>query len=96
MTAAKQFIVISYDISNDKRRLKAAKTLEDFGARVQYSVFECRLTPPEFEKLKKRLQPYAREAQDTIRMYFIGSEDVPRIQVMGAGKVTEESPYFIH
>jgi CRISPR-associated protein Cas2 len=91
----KQFIVISYDISNDRRRTKAAKTLEDFGRRVQYSVFECRLLPPEFDRLKKRLKPFVRESQDTIRIYFIGAEDVPRIQVIGAGKVTEERPYFI-
>lgn len=92
---AKQFIVISYDISDDKRRLKTAKTLEDFGKRVQYSVFECRLLPAEFEKLKKRLTPHVREAQDSIRFYFIGAEDVSRIQVLGHGKVTEEKSYFI-
>lgn len=91
----KQFIVVSYDISNDKRRTKAAKTLEDFGKRVQYSVFECRLLPTEFEKLKRRLQPVVRESQDTIRFYFIGAEDVNRIQVIGAGKVTEDKTYFI-
>ena len=95
MAMSKQFIVISYDISDDKRRTKAAKTLEDFGTRVKYSVFECRLLPAEFDKLKKRLKPFVREAQDTIRFYFIGAEDVTRIQVMGAGKVTEERPYFI-
>jgi len=91
----KQFIVISYDISDNKRRTKVAKTLEDFGKRVQYSVFECLLLPAEFIKLKKRLKPYVREARDTIRFYFIGAEDVSRIQMMGAGKVTEEKPYFI-
>mgnify|MGYP001040444824 FL=1 len=92
---SKQFIVVSYDISNDKRRTKAAKTLEDFGARVQYSVFECRLLPAEFNKLRKRLQPFVREAQDSIRFYFIGAEDVGRIQVMGAGKVTEDKSFFV-
>lgn len=92
---AKQFIVISYDISDDKRRTKTAKTLEDFGKRVQYSVFECRLLPTEFDKLKKRLKPFVRESNDTIRFYFIGAEDVGRIQVMGSGKVTEEKPYFM-
>jgi CRISPR-associated protein Cas2 len=91
----KQFIVVSYDITNDKRRTKAAKTLEDFGKRVQYSVFECRLLPTEFEKLKRRLQPFVRESQDTVRFYFIGAEDVNRIQVIGAGKVTEDKTYFL-
>lgn len=92
---SKQFIVISYDISDDRRRTRVAKALEDFGRRVQYSVFECQLLPAEFAKLKKRLKPYVHDAQDTIRFYFIGAEDVHRIQVLGAGKVTVEKPYFI-
>ena len=35
------FYVVSYDISDDRRRLNLVKTLLDFGAMVQYSVFEC-------------------------------------------------------
>ena len=38
------FIVISYDIPADKRRTKLAQLLENYGQRVQYSVFECLLT----------------------------------------------------
>ena len=38
-------IVVSYDIPDDRRRLRLANTLKDFGIRVQYSVFECRLEP---------------------------------------------------
>jgi len=91
----KQFIVISYDITNNKRRTKVAKTLEDYGKRVQYSVFECLLLPAELAKLKKLLRPQVRESQDTIRYYSIGAEDVPRIRVMGFGKITEEKPFFI-
>ncbi len=33
-------ILISYDISNDKKRTKFAKYLSKFGHRLQYSVFE--------------------------------------------------------
>jgi len=91
----KQFLVVSYDIGDDKRRRKVMKTLEDFGTRVQYSVFECRLLTPQIEKLKKSLRPFVREAQDTIRFYFIGAEDVGRTVVIGAGKLTEERTFFI-
>jgi CRISPR-associated protein Cas2 len=91
----KQFIVISYDISDHKRRLKIAKTLEDFGRRVQYSVFECRLLPAELNKLIRLVKPLVRAAQDTIRFYFIGAEDVTRIQVIGAVKVTEDKTFYI-
>lgn len=93
--ATRQFLVVSYDISDDRRRREVMKALQDFGARVQFSVFECRLMPSEIEKLKKRLRPYVREAQDSIRFYFIGAEDVPRIQVMGDGKVSEDRHFFV-
>lgn len=33
-------IIVSYDISNDKKRTTFAKYLSRFGHRIQYSVFE--------------------------------------------------------
>ena len=90
----KQFILASYDISDDRRRRKVMQTMEDFGARVQYSVFECRLTPAQFERLKRRLTPFIRHERDSVRFYFISAEDIGRIQIMGNGKVTEESQLF--
>lgn len=43
--------VISYDISNDRRRNKIAKILLDYGRRVQYSVFECEMNQKSFKEL---------------------------------------------
>ncbi len=38
------FVVVAYDIPDDKRRLKVMNTLLDYGGtRVNYSVFECML-----------------------------------------------------
>ena len=34
--------IVSYDITSNKLRRKIAKELENYGVRVQYSVFECR------------------------------------------------------
>ena len=36
--------VVSYDISSDRLRNKVARTLEGYGTRIQYSVFECKLS----------------------------------------------------
>lgn len=90
-----QFVVISYDISDDKRRLKAMKALQDYGTRVQYSVFECRLQDRQLARLKRRLQPFVRDAQDSIRFYFISASDLNRIEVLGNGQVTPERAFFI-
>ncbi len=53
-------IVVSYDIPDDRRRLRLAHALKDFGARVQYSAFECHLEPDGLETLRKRLAKLVR------------------------------------
>jgi CRISPR/Cas system-associated endoribonuclease Cas2 len=45
-------IVVSYDIPDDRRRLRLAHALKDFGVRVQYSVFECHLEPDGLDSLR--------------------------------------------
>ena len=35
--------IIAYDIADNKRRLRVAKTLESWGYRIQESVFQLRL-----------------------------------------------------
>ena len=47
--------LVAYDIANPKRLVRVAKTCEDFGVRVQYSLFECRLEPDEFQRLWKAI-----------------------------------------
>jgi len=45
-------VMVSYDIANDKRRSKIARTMEDYGTRVQYSVFEVNLKPSQVDKMR--------------------------------------------
>jgi len=48
--------VVSYDVPDDRRRTRLAKILKDFGARVQYSVFECLLEDEQVDALRKRVE----------------------------------------
>ena len=48
--------VVAYDIADPKRLQRVAKHCEDFGLRVQYSVFECRLEADIFERFGKGMQ----------------------------------------
>ena len=64
------YIVISYDIKDDKRRTKIHKALKNYGAWVQYSVFECHLSEQEYRALRRRLEPLIQiEEADSIRFY---------------------------
>jgi CRISPR-associated protein Cas2 len=89
------FYAISYDIRDDRRRLKVAQVLKDFGSRVQLSVFEASLEPSELARLKKRLTPVLDPAQDSVRLYPLCGACVPGIEVLGQGLVTQEPDFII-
>lgn len=90
------FLVVSYDIPSNSRRTKIMKTLEGFGARVQYSVFECRLKPAEIEELRRKLKKLLSVKEDSIRIYFIGAEDVKRIERLGDARTVDERIFILH
>jgi CRISPR-associated protein Cas2 len=61
--------VIAYDIEADRRRTKVMNTLKDFGMRVQYSVFECELTPQRLDELRVRLRPLINPRRDKVHVF---------------------------
>lgn len=91
----KHFVVVSYDISSDRRRLKVMKIMEGFGERVQYSVFECRLTEGQVRELRRRLLRWVNPREDSVRFYFLSRADVARIRVLGLGAVTPEKEFYV-
>lgn len=88
------FILISYDIPDDKRRTRVAKALENFGTRVQYSVFECLLTATQLTEVRTRLTAIISLADDSVRCYFLPADAVPKIAILGRGTVTEDRAYI--
>jgi len=89
---AKQFIVASYDITDDKRRRKVMKAMEDFGKRVQYSVFECLLTREEYQAMRKAVRRVIRPRLDQVRFYPICKNCLRKTIVTSGKEVLTESP----
>ena len=76
--------VISYDIVQDKTRTRIAKTLESYGKRVQYSVFECVISQKQYEQLYEKLAELMGDDTDgSIRFYHICKNCEDRIVTMG-------------
>ena len=71
MHAKKQFIVVAYDISNNKRRNRIAKILESKGNRVNFSVFECMISIAELEQLYLKISKELKESADHVIYYKI-------------------------
>lgn len=90
-----QFVVVSYDIVSDQRRRKVMKALEGFGLRVQYSVFECLLTPAQMVEMQRKLKKLVGK-DDSVRFYFISADDVKRIALLGGANVTADRPFILH
>lgn len=89
------YVVVSYDIPDDKRRTKVMKTLKNFGAHVQYSVFECDLDSKDFKRLYKRLDKLVKPDQDDVRFYFLCETCMRKIRRLGHRKGPVERPGLI-
>lgn len=71
-------ILLAYDITCPKRLAKVAKTCEDYGVRVQYSLFECHLTPETLDELWLRLLYLINEDEDRIVAYSLDSRSASK------------------
>jgi CRISPR-associated protein Cas2 len=85
-------ILLSYDVPDDRRRTRLAHALKDFGERVQYSVFECRLTPKQLDRLRERVRPLIAPEEDSLRIYVLCAECQGRIESLGTGQIVLEDP----
>lgn len=75
--------VVCYDSPSRKRRTKLAKRMEGFGFRVQYSVFECELTPPLLAELIRLFDTLIDPDADNIRVYPVCEGCSRKIHVAG-------------
>ena len=87
--------VVSYDVVDDRRRTRLAKVLKDFGARVQLSVFECRLDLGQLDVMARRLRKVIDESKDSVRIYRLCNECVVKTVIQGTGKVTEDPEVYV-
>ena len=69
---AKQMLtLVSYDITEPKRLVKIAHHCEDYGVRIQYSVFECRLEAAVFDQFWNELLELINPATDRLVAFKI-------------------------
>lgn len=91
----KTYVLISYDITEDKTRTRLAKRLKDFGKRAQYSVFEAEITPAEMKNLRQTLARVKLGPRDSIRLYVLCGTCRTNISLWGSGEIAEDPDYVI-
>lgn len=81
-------VLITYDVNvttalGKKRLRHVAKQCQNFGQRVQNSVFECLVDPTQFTDLRHRLESIVDPETDSLRYYFLGANWKRRVEHYG-------------
>lgn len=82
-------VLVTYDVNTlseggRKRLRRVARACEDFGQRVQFSVFEIEVDPAQWVKLKARLEAEIVPEHDSLRYYYLGANWEHRVEHVGA------------
>jgi len=95
------FVIVSYDVATSdvggQRRLRrVARACQDFGQRVQFSVFECIVDPAQWTALKERLISEINPGKDSLRFYYLGANWRRHVEHVGAKEpLDQEGPLLI-
>lgn len=82
-------VLITYDVNTQtnagkKRLRKVAKQCQNYGQRVQNSVFECVIDPARLKLLQDILEKLIDPEKDSLRYYYLGDKWQTRVQHIGA------------
>jgi CRISPR-associated protein Cas2 len=82
-------VLVTYDVNTEteagkKRLTKVAKQCQDYGQRVQNSVFECILDPAQLKQLQSKLIKLIDPEKDSLRFYYLGDDWRKRVEHVGA------------
>lgn len=82
-------VLVSYDVKTEdrqgrKRLRQIARQCENWGQRVQYSVFECLVEPTQWTALRAALIDIMDKEKDSLRFYFLGANWKRRVEHVGA------------
>ena len=69
------FVIVIYDICNNKRRTRVSKCLESYGFRIQESAFECFLAKTKIKKMEKELKKNINLVEDSVKIYRMDGND---------------------
>ena len=81
-------VLITYDVNTEtasgkKRLRKVAKECQNYGQRVQNSVFECIVDNAQCVELKAILSDIIDKNLDSLRFYYLGNNYQTKIEHIG-------------
>lgn len=81
-------VLITYDVNTEtaagKTRLrKVAKQCQNYGQRVQNSVFECNVDTAKCRQIKAILEDIIDQEKDSLRFYYLGDRYKNKVEHIG-------------
>ncbi len=81
-------VLVTYDVSLEdpggaRRLRRVAKQCQNYGIRVQNSVFECRIDAGQYVQLKHLLEQEIDKEKDSIRFYSLGNRFAGKVEHIG-------------
>lgn len=82
-------VLVTYDVNTEtaagqKRLRKVAKQCQNYGQRVQNSVFECIIDSARLKQMQATLEKLIDKDKDSLRFYYLGDEWRNRVEHIGA------------
>lgn len=82
-------VLITYDVKTETkagqaRLRRVSKKCQDYGQRVQNSVFECLIDPAQLKELQHALNKIIDPEVDSLRFYYLGDKWKSRVEHIGA------------
>lgn len=86
----KEYYIVAYDITDDRRRYRILKLMKDFGRRIQYSVYECELADEEFDRMLRRALSVIDKKEDSVVVVRLCSKCLDGIMFFGTKEIRND------
>lgn len=86
------YVVVAYDVRDDRRRLRLSRLLCGYGERLQYSVFECRVSRVQYVTLREQVKEIVDSEVDRVFFYLLCGACRERVERLGGtGPLPEDA-----
>ncbi len=89
------YTVIAYDITDARRLHKVARIMEDYGRRVQFSVFEADISRRRLAEIQQRVANTIDDANDGVKYFPLCERCLQHVAVYGVGELPAATARYL-
>ena len=89
-------MIVAYDIAEPRRLSKVAKLIQDYGVRVQKSIFEVDVDAGRFTEMKARVEEVIEASEDGVKYFPLCEKCAGTVEIIGQGVfVDPDEEYYV-